>query len=44
MRELMADTTTLDAILAKGAEAANAIAKPILSATMDKVGFLKVSQ
>jgi tryptophanyl-tRNA synthetase len=42
MRELMADSTTLDAILKRGAEAANSIAQPILSDTMKRVGFLQV--
>ena len=42
MRELMADHTTLDAILAKGAEAARTIAGPVLQQTMQRVGFLKV--
>jgi tryptophanyl-tRNA synthetase len=42
MRELMADTATLDAILKRGAEAANEIARPILKETMKRVGFLQV--
>ncbi len=42
MRELMADTATLDAILKRGAEAARAIASPVLGDTMKRVGFLQV--
>lgn len=42
MRELMADTASLDAILKDGAEKARAIAAPILAETMQKVGFLRV--
>ncbi len=42
MRELMADTTTLDALLHDGAERARAIASPILAQTMQCVGFLRV--
>ena len=42
MRELMMDTTTLDAILKIGAEKAWAIAQPILADTMQMVGFLKL--
>ncbi len=42
MRELMADTTTLDAILHDGAEKARAVATPILRETMKRVGFLAV--
>lgn len=42
MRELMADTTTLDALLRDGAERARAIASPILAQTMQRVGFLRV--
>lgn len=42
MRELMADTSTLDAILREGAERARAIAQPILAETMKRVGFLRV--
>ena len=42
MRELMADHATLDAILKRGAEAARAIAGPVLDETMKRVGFLKV--
>lgn len=42
MRELMADTAGLDAILKRGAEAANALAHPILRETMKRVGFLQV--
>lgn len=42
MRELMADTATLDAILKRGAEAANALAQPILKETMKRVGFVSV--
>lgn len=41
MRELLADTATLDAILKRGAEAANAIAQPLLRQTMARVGFLQ---
>lgn len=40
MRELMADPAAIDAILKRGAEAANSIAKPVLKATMQRVGFL----
>lgn len=39
MRELLADTATIDAILARGAEAANALAQPVLRETMKRVGF-----
>lgn len=42
MRELMADTATLDAILRDGAARARAIAAPILAETMKMVGFLRV--
>lgn len=42
MRELMADTTSLDAILKTGAEKARAIASPILAQTMQHTGFLRV--
>ena len=42
MRELMADTTTLDGILRQGAERARAIAAPIHEETMKRVGFLRV--
>lgn len=42
MRELMADTTALDAILKEGAERARAIAMPILEETKKRVGFLEV--
>lgn len=42
MRELMNDHSTLDAILKDGAARARAIAQPILDATMQRVGFLKV--
>lgn len=43
MRELMNDTTELDAILKRGAEATNAIAQPILKDAMKQVGFLNVA-
>jgi tryptophanyl-tRNA synthetase len=42
MRELTRDTAMLDGILARGAEAARAIAKPILAETMRHVGFLQL--
>lgn len=42
MRELMADTAMLDALLKSGAERARAIATPILAETMKRVGFLQV--
>ncbi len=42
MRELMADTATLDAILKTGADKARSIAAPILEETMKMVGFLRV--
>ena len=42
MRELTRDTAMLDGILARGAEAARAIAKPILADTMRHVGFLQL--
>lgn len=42
MRELMNDHSTLDAILRDGANRARAIATPILDATMQRVGFLRV--
>lgn len=42
MRELMNDHSTLDAILRDGANRARAIAQPILDATMQRVGFLRV--
>lgn len=42
MRELMADTSTLDAILKDGAEKARAVAQPIVKETMRRVGFLSV--
>ena len=42
MRELLADPASLDAILKRGAEAARAIAQPILAETMQRVGFLRV--
>lgn len=42
MRELMADTPMLDAILKRGAEAANRIAQPIKDDAMARVGFLKL--
>lgn len=42
MRELMADTPMLDALLKSGAERARAIATPILAETMQRVGFLRV--
>jgi tryptophanyl-tRNA synthetase len=42
MRELMADTATLDAILKRGAQAANDAAQPILKEVKQRVGFLNV--
>jgi tryptophanyl-tRNA synthetase len=42
MRELMADTTTLDSILRDGTARARAIANPILAETKRMVGFLSV--
>jgi len=42
MRELMQDETTLNALLKRGAEAANGIARPILKQTMQRVGFVQV--
>ncbi|MES2983719.1 MAG: tryptophan--tRNA ligase [Pseudomonadota bacterium] len=42
MRELMDDTTALDAILKAGAGKARAIAAPILAETMKRIGFLNV--
>lgn len=42
MRELQADTTTLDGILKRGAEAANDTAQPILAEVKKLVGFLSV--
>jgi len=42
MRELMADTPALDAILKDGAEKARAVAQPILKETQKRVGFLQV--
>lgn len=42
MRELMADTAMLDAILKRGAEAANDTAQPILAEVKKRVGFLAV--
>lgn len=42
MRELQADTPTLDGILKRGAEAANDTAQPILAEVKKRVGFLKV--
>lgn len=42
MRELMADTATLDALLKRGAEAANDMAQPILAEVKKRVGFLAV--
>ena len=41
MRELMADTATLDAILKRGAEKANATAQPILAEVKKRVGFFQ---
>lgn len=38
-RELLADTTEIDKILANGADKANAIAQPILKDAMDLMGF-----
>lgn len=42
MRELQADIPMLDAILKRGAEAANDTAQPILAEVKKRVGFLKV--
>ena len=42
MRELMADTTTLDGILHEGTEKARDISAPILKETMKRVGFLQL--
>jgi len=42
MRELMVDTTTLDAVLKSGAEKARSIAAPVLEQVMQTVGFLRV--
>ncbi|MGM0584310.1 MAG: tryptophan--tRNA ligase [Pseudomonadota bacterium] len=41
MRELAADTTEIDRILADGAERAAAIAGPVIEETYDKVGLLR---
>jgi tryptophanyl-tRNA synthetase len=41
MNELMADPAQIDAILAKGAERANAIAAPIIDEVYEAIGFLK---
>ncbi len=40
MRELMTDTAAIDTIIRAGAEKANEIAKPIVRATMEHVGFI----
>jgi len=40
MRELMADTAALDALLKRGAQAANDTAQPILAEAKKRVGFL----
>ena len=42
MRELMADWASIDAVLKGGATRANAIARPLMEATYQRVGFLKV--
>jgi tryptophanyl-tRNA synthetase len=42
MRELLADPASIDAILKRGAEAANDAAQPILAKAKDMVGFLRV--
>lgn len=42
MRELMNDTTMLDALLKRGAEKAREVAAPIVAETMRRVGFLQV--
>lgn len=42
MRELMADTATLDGILKRGAQAANDAAQPVLREVKQRVGFLNV--
>jgi tryptophanyl-tRNA synthetase len=41
MRRLMADKTTIDAVLHNGAERARALAEPVLQEVKRKVGFLK---
>ena len=41
MRELTKDTATIDAILKRGAEAANDVAQPILREVKKRVGFLQ---
>ncbi|MGB0671347.1 MAG: tryptophan--tRNA ligase, partial [Rhodospirillales bacterium] len=41
MQRLMADVSAIDAVLAKGAERARAIAQPILDEVKDTVGFLR---
>jgi tryptophanyl-tRNA synthetase len=41
MREIMADTARIDAVLADGAERAEAIARPILREAYAKVGLLR---
>jgi tryptophanyl-tRNA synthetase len=41
MKRLMADPSHIDAILKRGGERANAIAKPILAEVYDIVGFLR---
>lgn len=40
MRRIMADPAEIDAVLAKGAEKASAIADPILAKTYDIIGFV----
>jgi tryptophanyl-tRNA synthetase len=42
MRELMADPTEIDRVLAAGAEKASAVAEPIVAEVKRKVGFLKL--
>jgi tryptophanyl-tRNA synthetase len=42
MRELLADTAELDAILKRGAERANEVSAPILKETQKLVGFLQL--
>jgi tryptophanyl-tRNA synthetase len=41
MNELLADPAQIDAVLARGAERANAIAQPIIDEVYQTVGFLK---
>ena len=41
MKRLVADTAHIDAILAQGAERASAVARPVMDAVKDIVGFLR---